>query len=334
LSPSTLGDLIEVGPGIYIIKTLVGIGGGSGRLSHKILRQRFLNNLEGGNEQQICQLDDQTTPDMLRQEKEYLEAVRADAIESFDIDTTTTIVKLEDDSLVLHSPAEATPDLIAQVERVGDNVSAIIAPNLQHWLGCASWAELYPEATIYVAPEAEGECLIEKLGLQMNLRAKVLEEKGSLFGGQLVYSLLKGAPLMLNEVVFFHKKSSTLIVADAFYSGHCCTHYGQEESRSRAGNPGGQSRFEDLPAPPNTFTRIWFKMTKDHWCSPQLPSYRTTRVISNGSPEVLISCIKSIVKAWAPTQMICAHGDRVVEENPGAALIHAWTKGVSPCQSG
>jgi len=331
LASSTLGNIIEVGPGIYVIKTLVAIGGGSGKLSHKGLRQRFLSNLDGGNEEEIMQVDEFTTPDMLDEEIEYLEAVRHDAIESFDIDTTTTIVKLDDGSLVLHSPAEATFQLVAEVLKLGDKVSAIIAPNLQHWLGCSSWAKLCPNAEIYVAPEAEGECLVEKLGLQGSPRAKILNEKGSLFDGQLTYSLLKGAPLMLNEVVFFHTKSSTLIVADAFYSGHCCTHYGQTNPK-----PENQSNLEKKSEvmPPNAFTRIWFKMTKDHWCSPQLPSYRTTRVLSNGNPEVLLSCIKSIIKEWAPSKMICAHGDRIVDENPGAALIHAWTKGVLPSKSG
>ena len=128
-----------------------------------------------------------------------------------------------------------------------------------------------------------------------------------------------GAPLMLNEVVFFHKKSSTLIVADAFYSGHCCNHYGLGSVMSKP---------EMGLKPPNVFTRIWFKLTKDHWCSPQLPSYRTTRVVSNGNPGELISCIWSIIQDWAPKKMICAHGDRVVEENPGNALIQAWTTGV------
>jgi len=241
-------------------------------------------------------------------------------VESFDIDTTTTIVKLKDGSLVLHSPAEATPDLEAVVGKLGNKVSAIIAPNLQHWLGCASWAKLFPEATVYVAPAAEGECLIEKLDLNRKSRAKVLEEKGSLFDGQLLYSLLKGAPLMLNEVVFFHKKSSTLIVADAFYSGHCCNHYGPGSVMSKPET--------EMLNPPNVFTRIWFKLTKDHWCSPQLPSYRTTRVVSNGNPGELIFCIWSIFQDWDPKQMICAHGDRVVEENPGNALIQAWTTGV------
>ena len=43
---------------------------------------------------------------------------------------------------------------------------------------------------------------------------------------------------------------------------------------------------------------------------------------------------KSQYLEWAPSKMICAHGDRIVDENPGAALIHAWTKGVLPSKSG
>jgi len=335
LSKTKLGSLVEVGPGIYIIKTLVGIGGGTGKLSHKGLRQRFLNNLKDGNEEDIIQLDDHTTPGMLREEIDYLSAVKRDNIDSFDIDTTMTIVQLEDGSLVLHSPAEANEDLIAQINKLGGEVSAIIAPNLQHWLGCASWAKIFPEAMIYVAPEAEGECLIEKLGVQNNPRAKVLDEQGSLFDDQLQYTLLKGAPLMLNEIVFFHKRSSTLIVADAFYAGHCCNHYGKQDNGNAYKIQRRRSESENMLNPPNAFTRIWFKMTKDHWCSPQLPSYRTTRVLSNGDPDVLVSCIKTFIRDWNPSKMIGAHGDRVVDENPGDALIHAWTTGVQhPCKSG
>jgi len=36
-------------------------------------------------------------------------------------------VKLKDGSLVLHSPAEATPDLEAAVGKLGNRVSGIIA---------------------------------------------------------------------------------------------------------------------------------------------------------------------------------------------------------------
>lgn len=355
-----LGKLVKVGQNIYVIKTLVGIGGGGGKLTHTGLRQRLLT-LAAESQDDILQTDALTTQDMLEEESEYLCSVQKDEVDRFGIDTTTTVIKLEDGSLVLHSPAEATEELRAAVGKVGKKVTAIIAPNLQHWLGCASWAALYPQATVFVAPPAMGECLVEKLPAEMTNTVTVLEDKGSIFDGQLQYLLLKGAPLMLNEVVFLHEKSSTLIVADAFYSGHCC---GQEETtgdslnqqktttksskhdtvnsvnnslssdmeinhRSKYEHQLNNTQHNDYQLqPPNVFTRVWFKLTKEHWCSSQLPSYRTSRVLSDGDPDQLLASIREIISIWAPQQMVCAHGDRVIDNNPGEALISAWTDGV------
>jgi len=314
LSPTMLGQVTQVAEDIFVIKTLVGIGGGEGHLTHEGLRQRFLFNLKDGKENQILQEDSLSTTEMINEEADYIDAVRDGAISSFDIDTTTTIIRLTDGSLILHSPAEATGALVMEIAKLGSTVSAIIAPNLQHWLGCASWAELFPDAQVLVAPDAEGESLLEKLDMVDDDRASVLNTSGSLFDGQLEYRLLEGAPLMLNEVVFFHGSSSTLLVADGFYTGHCCN-----------------SNTMDTPLktePPNPFTRIWFKMTKDHWSSSQLPSYRTSRVLTNGEPEILVACIRSLVSDWRPQRMISAHGDTVTDSSPGQALISAWTHGV------
>ena len=60
----------------------------------------------------------------------HLKAVQNDAVSSFNIDTTTTIVKLNDGSLVLHSPAEATQDLKDVVDSIGNRVSAIIGKSI------------------------------------------------------------------------------------------------------------------------------------------------------------------------------------------------------------
>ena len=85
---------------------------------------------------------------MLNEEIHYIRAVRENRVCSFDIDTTTTVIKLKDGSLVLHSPTEATASLVAEVAKLGSKVSAIIAPNLQHWLGCSSWISLFPNARV------------------------------------------------------------------------------------------------------------------------------------------------------------------------------------------
>ena len=115
---------------------------------------------------------------MVKEETNYINKVVENNINSFGIDTTTTVIKLENGNLVLHSPGEATKELIEEIEKLGNTVVGIIAPNLQHWLGCKSWSEIYPKAMVYVAPEAEGECLLEKLGLQNSSRAQVLDKKG------------------------------------------------------------------------------------------------------------------------------------------------------------
>ena len=82
---------------------------------------------------------------MVDEEADYIDSVKDNTVDSFDIDTTTTVIRLTDGSLVLHSPAQATGSLIFEIARLGSTVSAIIAPNLQHWLGCASWAALFPQ---------------------------------------------------------------------------------------------------------------------------------------------------------------------------------------------
>ena len=56
LNSSRLGEAVQIGDNIYIVKTLVAIGGGDGHLTHKGLRQRFLHNLQDGREEKILQV--------------------------------------------------------------------------------------------------------------------------------------------------------------------------------------------------------------------------------------------------------------------------------------
>ena len=151
---------------------------------------------------------------------------------------------------------------------------------------------------------------------------------------------------MLNEVVFLHEKSSTLVVADAFYSGHCCGHEESESadtqkqsysdkimpSKSATEKKNDQSLASDMEInhrskyehqlnPPNVFTRVWFKLTKEHWCSSQLPSYRTSRVISDGDPEELLTSIKGelgreIRKIQVPMQKYSTTSSHIISFDP------------------
>eukprot|EP00912_Choanoflagellata_sp_UC4_P000396 UC4_evm3s243 len=214
-----------------VIKTYISVGAGpSGKLTHSGLRQRMMAKLGLDNgedstsidleDHPIFDTDEHTTTAMIQQERRFVKSMIDDTVtEGFQIDTTTTVITLSDGSVVLHSPAEVTENLEAAI--FGESklqrakVAAIIAPNLQHWLGCRSWIDKYPSAKVFVAPPAAGESLVEKLNLQDSSRVTVLEDEGTLFDGQISYKLLKGAPVMMNEVLFFHHDSETLIVADA-----------------------------------------------------------------------------------------------------------------------
>ena len=333
---------------VYAIKTFVGVGCGCGNLSHVGLRNRFLSCLDckgeaeagkAGKLDDLVRLDEFTTAAMAQEERSYVASVQRDEVRSFDIDTTVTVIKLPSGALVLHSPTRLTPELRREVKALGDNVVAIIAPNLQHWLGVVSWAAEFKEAKVFVAPPAMGEDLIDKLVAPdgedkkeeqqdsddasshqyvARDRIEVLSTERSTLSVSgltgvpeddtcLAYQLMEGAPLMLNEVAFLHAASKTLILADGFYTGHAAEQ-----------------------APPNPFSRLWFKVTKSHWSACELPIYRTSRVVSSGEPEKLLACLRTLVDDWAPAAIVAAHGNRLPfrgseTQSAGEAWIESWS---------
>ena len=205
----------------------------------------------------------------------------------FPLDSTMTIVR---DSvgggLTLHSVVQADGPLLAAVAALGP-VTNIVAPNLQHWLFIKEWAAAHPDASIWLAGAANGEDLHEKLaealaGHRGNVRT--LARAGSL-GPELAFRLLDGAPLSLNEVLFFHRPSGTLIASDSFYGG-----YAADET-------------------PTWFARFWFKLTKaGSFRGHRLPVYRTARAVSHGDPDRLLIGVKEMAETWSCDQIVFAHG--------------------------
>jgi len=94
----------------------------------------------------------------------------------------------------------------------------------------------------------------------------------------------------MNEILFFHEASKTLITSDGAYTGY------------------------DAEAPPNQqpswFARLWFKLTKPSgsFRRPEMPVYRTMRVQSHGDPLALRESVLGICKDWDFEQIVGAHG--------------------------
>jgi hypothetical protein len=120
--------------------------------------------------------------------------------------TRMTVVRLPDGSLLLHSPIELSPRLRAQVDSLGP-VQHIVSPNKLHHLFLGAAFAAYPAARLYAPPG-----LVEKRPVFAG--AELLsDEAPAAWQGVLEPLVVRGSFLM-QEVVFLHPKSRTLVVAD------------------------------------------------------------------------------------------------------------------------
>ncbi len=125
------------------------------------------------------------------------------------VTTRATFVKLADGSVWVHSPISPTPELQADLAQVGP-VRYVVAPNRSHHLFFAQFLEAFPQAHGYVAPG-----LAEKrpdLAVHSVLDTRTVQP----WSGELSSVLVEGLPV-LNETVWFHDASGTLIITDLLF---------------------------------------------------------------------------------------------------------------------
>jgi len=121
-----------------------------------------------------------------------------------------TVVRLSGDRLLLHSPTPATDALVRKVDELG-TVTYLVAPNKLHHLYAGDWQQAYPDASLYVAPGLDSK----RPDL---MPAGVLgDEPEPGWQDELDQVLLGGFPFS-NEVIFFHRASATLVVADLAFN--------------------------------------------------------------------------------------------------------------------
>jgi hypothetical protein len=118
----------------------------------------------------------------------------------------TTVVRLDDGSLLLHSPAPPTDALAEQLRALGP-VRWLVVPNCFHHLGAPAAAAYFPDAQA-VGPAS---------ALRRNKALKLhLDIHDAQFGEQVpeFESLpLQGVPF-LDETVLYHRPTRTLLGAD------------------------------------------------------------------------------------------------------------------------
>lgn len=132
------------------------------------------------------------------------------------VGTRMTLIRLVTGELIVISPIQVDNTTINQLNAIGD-VSYIIAPNLYHYLFADSFKAIYPKAKLWAAPGLESkrsELTIDKV-ISVDERSLLDEVEYLLFDGFRVFDL--NGPSLLNECVFFHRESRTLILTDTAY---------------------------------------------------------------------------------------------------------------------
>ncbi len=123
-----------------------------------------------------------------------------------EVGTRMTVIKLKDGGLFLHSPIPLTPELQEDLLSKGE-VKAVVAPNCYHHLYIKKYIAAYPQASIYAAPG-----LPEKRD-DLRFHDILGEKPEEAWASDIEQIAARGMPTM-NETVFFHPASRTLILTD------------------------------------------------------------------------------------------------------------------------
>jgi hypothetical protein len=121
-----------------------------------------------------------------------------------------TVVRFRTGELLLHSPIPIDDALASELSNLGP-VAHIVAPNTVHHLHLSGAVKRYPDATL----SAPGG-LIAKRG---DHRFQDLTDTSPEWSSELSPLHMTGTP-RLDEVVFLHRPSRTLLVTDYFFNIH------------------------------------------------------------------------------------------------------------------
>jgi len=202
-----------------------------------------------------------------------------------DVGAHMTVVRLPGSQLLLHSPIERSAELEDELRRLGEP-SILVAPNHFHHLFIQSWFESCPKAQLHAAPG------LRALRPDLPITATLGNVPDPDWCDVLDQALLGGVPA-IDEVVFFHEPSGTLIASDLLLG-------------PEASDP--------------TSTRIFFGLlgTRSLPSSPLLE-----RVLVRDRPRFRRALER--ILAWPIERIVMSHGD--VFEGDGCAAIrraYAW----------
>jgi len=193
---------------------------------------------------------------------------------SIDFPTRMTIARIGT-GLWVHSPVAISPEIKEFLSDQGP-VMHIVAPNNFHHLYLDVWLREYPGANFYAAPG------LKEKRADFPFTDELLPGIEFPWSAQVEHELFAGSRF-LQEVVFFHKESKTLILTDLIVNL-------------------------------NVEGRSWWQLSfakLDAMAAPEGTTPRTLRW-SMRNRRAALPCYERIV-SWAPEKIVISHGDCLLE---------------------
>jgi len=124
----------------------------------------------------------------------------------FPYPTRMAVAQLTDGSAWVWSPVALTEELARAVENIGP-VRHIVSPNKLHHLFLKDWAKRWPDARLY-PPRG-----LARKEPELCFQAKLGNEPDPAWAADIDQAIFHGS-IAMEEVVFFHRASSTVIIGD------------------------------------------------------------------------------------------------------------------------
>lgn len=124
--------------------------------------------------------------------------------------TRMVVVRLRDGRVFLWSPIRLTEGLRAEVAALGP-VRHVVSPNKLHYAHIPEWAAAFPSAVTWASPGVRDRAGAQ--GVDVAFDRDLGDAPPPDWSADLDQTVFRGSSF-LPEVVFFHRASATLIVAD------------------------------------------------------------------------------------------------------------------------
>jgi hypothetical protein len=124
--------------------------------------------------------------------------------------TRMVVIRISGGDLFLWSPTEPEEGLREEIDALGP-VSHLVSPNKLHYVHVCAWKRAYPEATAWASPGVKERAASR--GAEVCFDRDLVDEPEEAWREDLDQLIFRGSRFM-EEVVFFHRKTRTLILAD------------------------------------------------------------------------------------------------------------------------